>query len=118
MDNKEWIYDYLIEMFESLSIEVTDNISDIISTYSKDISDGITEGYYCSSNYVADCNARESIKSNENREINELKNEIKLLEKFIQSKGYNFKIRNNSIYETGMEYIGGDLMASFEREIK
>ena len=119
MDNKEWIYDCIMEMLNDINIKIEkDEDSDRISECARDISDGFRESYYCSGDYVADRNLKESTKSKENNKTEQLEKQIELLEKFIYSKGFSFTIKGNSICETGMEYIGGDLMGSFERIIK
>lgn len=118
MDNKEWICNLLKEMVEGFEIEITDEMFDVIREYSKDISNGISEGYYYSSDYVADCNAKESEKSNEKREIDLLKNELNALYSAIKTKGYSFYYNGNCVRETGMEHIGGTVSASYDRPVK
>lgn len=115
---QEWIYDYLKEMVEKLGMELNDDTSDIITDYSNSIVDGVTEGYYCSGEYVADCNLKESRLSNENNKIKSLQNELDALYIAIRIKGYSFYFKNNQIYETGMEHIGGTVSASYNRIVK
>lgn len=115
---QEWIYDYLKEMMQGLKIEITDDVCDAITEYSNNIADGVTEGYYCSSGYVADCNLKESKQNNEKREIEELKRELNELYSAIRSKGYNFHFKNNRVYECGMEYVGGTVEASYDRVVE
>lgn len=115
---QEWICDYLEEMIEKLGIEINDDISDVIVEYSQGISDGVREGYYLSSNYVADCNLKESVKSREKSEIESLKSELDALYNAIRIKGFNFHYKNNQVYETGEEYVGGSISASYDRPVK
>ena len=117
MDNTEWVKEILEEMFNDLKIGINDDINDRLQKCADDIDEGYKEGYMCSSNYVADQNFQEFKQSEKSNEVEELKNEVELLERFIHSKGFNFKIQCNEIYETGVEYIGGSLSASFERKI-
>lgn len=114
----DWIYDYLKEMVERLEIEVADEVSDILTEYSNGIADGVTEGYYLSGNYVADCNIKESNKSKEISEVELLKQELDALYDAIRAKGFNFNFKNNCVYESGMEHIGGTVCASYDRPVK
>lgn len=66
---------------------------------------------------MADCNLKESKISKTNSDITKLRCEIELLENFIRVKGFNFTIKNNSIYELGYEPCGSDHMASYEKRI-
>jgi len=114
----DWIYDYLKEMVERLEIKITDDISDILTEYSNGIADGVSEGYYCSGNYIADCNIRGSEKSKVINEVELLKQELNALYDAIKIKGFNFHFNNNCVYETGMEHIGGTVCASYDRLVK
>lgn len=114
----DWIYDYLKEMVERLEIKITDDVSDILTEYSNGIADGVSEGYYCSGNYIADHNLNESRKSKAISEIELLKQELNALYDAIRIKGFNFYFKNNRIYESGMEHIGGTVCASYDRLVK
>lgn len=118
MKNSEWIYDCLVELINDIGIEHTDEITDKLTEKSNEISDAITEGYYYSSDYVADCNLKGHRASEEKSEITRLRQEIQLLNKFISEKGFSYNIKNNSIYEVGYEPCGPFRSASYEKEIK
>lgn len=118
MENKEWIQDLIIDMIKEMGVEITDDIHDLTLECSKDICEGWSAAYEMSSNYVADQNAIAYRKQQSKDEVEKLKKEISLLEKFISAKGYNFIIRGDSIYERGMEHVGGTVWGSFEREVR
>lgn len=114
-----WLCEYLEEMLNKAKVNIElDDITDLITEYANYIEEGVQEGYYASSNYVADCNLREDIKSKEQLKVKELKKEIQCLYNAAAVKGISMSYENGKVYEYGMEHTGGTIFASYKREIK
>ena len=113
----EYLYEYMRDNFEGLNIDLeSDEMQDKFQKWGEDLEDSIQMMAEFAS-YGTPAQYNYGVDNTDKRTIEKLRDDIRLLERGIQEKGFNMYVENGHVYEEGIRHCGGTINASFKDKI-